>query len=169
LPISARKNTDDLGIDVSTPASACSPFRARPPSERLRLRSATNQPPTTHGEPRQPPNPSLLAGDVLRACPREEEGRCTVRSRSDSDLPLRSTRPRAGHQIWAGPGLIWPASLEDRPVTFFQTIFTISDSLLDSKIHRIFSVCRNLVIQISMCSLLLYLSNGIGPMIVDRP
>jgi hypothetical protein len=57
-PISARRNVDDLSSNTSTPAPACSTFRARPPPERLRLRSAAVQPPTTHGEHRQPPNPS---------------------------------------------------------------------------------------------------------------
>jgi hypothetical protein len=79
----------------------------------------------------------------MRAWLREEEGRRAIRSRSDGGIPLHSVGPRAGCQIWAGPGRILPDPLEAGLLHFFKMVFFISNSLQNSKMHRKFSSSAN--------------------------
>jgi hypothetical protein len=60
----------------------------------------------------------------------------------DRTTTYRFDRPGPGQAARSGPAQVRSDQPRSKtgPLYFFQTIFPISDSLLDSKIHRIFSV-----------------------------
>jgi hypothetical protein len=81
-------------------------------------------------------------------------------SHSKLSFPPRRVRSGPARRFAAWLSQIRPGSF------FFRNLFEICLDLWTCKIHTIFSMCLNWVIQISMCILLWYLSDGIGPMFV---